>query len=133
MEFRAPIVSVVLLMRVCVQGPVGVSRSHQDVRKSATHLMEISSPSFAQAAVSSALPGERRGRRMAALVSPFALLCLHPALSGNDIKSLKRLQAAFKVGARPNSPGPGCKFFTSINKKKMKKELSCPVHGRPRF
>lgn len=34
-------------------------------------------------------------------VSPVSMLSVRSASSGNDIKSLKRLQAAFKVGARP--------------------------------
>lgn len=91
--------------RVCAfRGPASCPEITPRFMKSATH-SSGSALWFARAAVSSVLPGKRRGRKAAALVSPFPSPCVHPALSGNDIKSLKRLQAAFNVGARPNSSG----------------------------
>lgn len=102
-----------------------MSRNHSEVYERCDLFIRMRSLRFARAAVSSVLLGEQRGRKAAALVSPFPSLCVHPALSGNDIKSLKRLQAAFKVGARPNSSGSvaqDANFSQVLIKKNLKKD-----------
>lgn len=121
--------------RVCAfRGPASCPEITPRFMKSATRL---SASALWFAAVGSVLPGERRGRKAAALLSPFPSLCVHPALSGKDIKSLKRLQAAFKIGARPSSSGSVSQdanfsqvlIFFFKDEKNL--QVSCPVQGRP--